>query len=64
MKRKKAQDSSLGDGGYDSKFDRTPALQNQSEILHWEKYFFDLNARVKEQRELIKKNDEKLERSR
>jgi hypothetical protein len=37
-----------GAGGFDSKFDRMPALLNQGEILHWEKYFFELNAKVKD----------------
>ena len=59
--RKVQQEDSSGFGGG---FDRLPALKNQSEILHWEKYFFELNAKVKEQRESIKKYDERLERIR
>ena len=58
--KKKINDGDMGS----SAFERVPALQNQNEILHWEKYLFDLNARVKMQRETIKKHDQKMDKQR
>ena len=49
-------------GGDMGKLDRVNALVNQQENLYWEKYFFDLNAKVKAQRDAIKKADEKQNR--
>lgn len=57
--KRKPQSESMDFGNDLGKLDRINAVANQHENQYWEKYFFDLNSKVKAQRDAIKKADEK-----